>query len=108
MCIGAHTSLYCPVLEYNYFSQGCATSEILSLLSLLYTLGTEQDNSRVHSSCKHAYVDLPTFTRWRSNNSREALDRVRLGESVQRHHGGAVSHSVTAQLHTPSLHGVAE
>ena len=26
MCVGAHTHLYCPVFEYNYFLQGCATS----------------------------------------------------------------------------------
>ena len=37
MCVGAHTPLYCPILEY-YFSQRCATGEIVSGLLYYYAL----------------------------------------------------------------------
>jgi hypothetical protein len=57
MCVGAYTPLYFPVLEYHYFSQGRATSGILSSLSLLYIL----DIITVDAGCfffKHVHLHV--------------------------------------------------
>ena len=63
MCTGAHTSLYCPVLEHNYFSQGYATSEILSHLSLLYTLDAIYLYMHAHAVYKLTNIGFQTWPR---------------------------------------------
>ena len=99
--LGTYISLYCPVLEHNYFSQGCTTSGILSLLSLLYTLDIVHKESLHRSQTSRTLIPPSahnTFKCWQAiaSDSHHPSDLVTQSKMVtgsfilSLHHNNAI------------------